>query len=62
MLRSWECYVGEQLAVVNRLAQEAETGSREALVGLDSMLWATVSHRRLLSMGATPAGGSSTSS
>lgn len=37
MLRSWEGYVGEQLAVVNRLAQEAETGSREALVGLDSM-------------------------
>lgn len=60
MLRGRECDVGEERVVVNRLAQEAEAGSREALVGMGLMLWATVSHRRLLSMAATRAGRGST--
>lgn len=33
---------------------------REALVGMDLMLWAAVSHRRRLSMAATQAGRGST--
>lgn len=48
--------VGEESVVVNGLAQDAEGGSGEALVGLDWTPWATMSHRRLLNMGVTQAG------
>lgn len=37
MLHSREFSVREELVLLNRLAQEAKVGSREALVGLDLM-------------------------